>query len=238
MSAIVINHLTIAYKEKPVLWDVNASIEQGVLLAIVGPNGAGKTTLLKAMVGLIKPLAGSINFFGNPVDKATIAYVPQRSSIDWDFPLHVIDLVLMGCYRNLGWFSRPGKKEYMAAYQALERVGMKEYAHVPIGQLSGGQQQRVFIARALLQDAPCYLLDEPFNAIDSTTEHLITQLLQELCAAGKTIVVVHHNLHAVQNYFNWVLLLNTTAIACGPIQSIFTPDLLQMTFGKQIPFTV
>ena len=217
-SAITLQHLTVAYHNKIVLWDVNASIERGTLTAIIGPNGAGKTTLLKSIVGLIQPLAGTVQVFGKPlaIAKKEIAYIPQRALVDWDFPLHVIDLVLMGCYGSLGWFKRPGKKEYAQAEQALESVGMLAHKDCHIGQLSGGQQQRLFIARALMQDPLCYILDEPFNGIDATTEALILNLLSKLRSNGKTIIVVHHDLQTVQSYFDWALLLNTTAIACGP----------------------
>lgn len=233
-NALTISNLTIAYQGEPVLSEVNASIDAGVLLAIIGPNGAGKTTLLKSMIGLIKPANGTIALFGKPIQtmRKKIAYVPQRASVDWDFPIQVIDVVVMGCYGQLGWFARPGKAEYARARMALERVGMLAFSDRPICHLSGGQQQRVFIARALMQDAECYLLDEPFNGIDTTTEHLVLQLLQELRDMGKTIVVVHHDLHTVQSYFDWALLLKKSALACGPIETIFTPTLLEQAFGS------
>lgn len=233
-NALTISNLSVAYHGVPVLTQVNASISAGVLLAIIGPNGAGKTTLLKSIIGLIKPTIGTIEFFGKPIQSMSknIAYVPQRASVDWDFPIQVIDVVVMGCYAKLGWFARPGKAEYARAQSMLERVGMQQFAQRPICQLSGGQQQRVFIARALMQEAECYLLDEPFNGIDTTTEHIILQLLQELRDAGKTIIVVHHDLHTVQSYFDWALLLKKSTLACGPIDTIFTPALLEQAFGS------
>lgn len=238
-NALTISHLTVAYQGDPVLSHVHASIDTGVLLAIIGPNGAGKTTLLKSMIGLIKPQTGNISLFGKPIEnmRKQIAYVPQRASVDWDFPIHVIDVVIMGCYGKLGWFSRPGKTEYAQAHVALERVGMQAYANRPINQLSGGQQQRVFIARALMQDAQCYLLDEPFNGIDTGTEHVILQLLQELRDQGKIIIVVHHDLHTVQTYFDWALLLNKSTIECGPVKKIFVQETLRQAFGNHILFS-
>lgn len=237
-NALSLYNLTLGYENKILLRNIHAQIPSGVMLAIVGPNGAGKTTLLKYLVGLIQPISGQTLLFNQPIEsmRSHIAYVPQRSSIDWDFPLHVIDVVLMGCYQKLGWFKRPGAAEYTQALACLERVKMREYANTPINELSGGQQQRIFIARALLQDASLYLLDEPFNGIDATTEHIILSLLQELRSNGKTIVVVHHDLHTVQSYFDWALLLKTNSVACGPIQTTFTKEQLIATFGSHAMF--
>lgn len=237
-SAIELYNLTIAYDNKTVLHNICATIPRAVMLAIIGPNGAGKTTLLKYLVGLIKAHSGTTLIFNQPHHqmRSAIAYVPQRSSVDWDFPLHAIDVVLMGCYARLGWFARPGKSEYTAAYACLERVGMLQQAQTPISQLSGGQQQRLFIARALLQDAPLYLLDEPFNGIDATTEQIILTLLQELRNNGKTVVIVHHDLHTVQSYFDWTLLINNSNAACGPVEKIFTQQHLQNAFGNHALF--
>jgi len=231
--AVEICNLTVAYHDKAVLWNINCTIEQGSMTAIVGPNGAGKSTLLKAMLGLVSPLAGSIKILGTSYKKTehNIAYVPQRTLVDWDFPVTVLDVVLMGTYKSLGWFKRPGKKEYAAAYEALENVGMTLYADQPIGQLSGGQQQRVFVARALVQDASIYMLDEPFIGIDKATEQIIGSLLKKEQEKGKTILVVHHDLHTVATYFDTALLINKSTIACGPLSHSFTEENLRKTFN-------
>lgn len=228
---IQINALTVTYANNPVLWNINACIPTGKMLAIVGPNGAGKSTLLKTMVGLITPLAGSVTIEDKPLSHLDYAYVPQRSSVDWDFPLHVIDVVLMGTYKRLGWFRRPGPQEYAAAHAALEKVGMGSLADRPINQLSGGQQQRIFIARALVQDAQYYLMDEPFNAIDATTQALLITILNDLTRAGKTVIVVHHDLPTVKDSFDWTLLLNKTVVSCGPTHEMVTPEMLARTYG-------
>ena len=187
--AIDIRDMTVAYREKPVLWDVDLQVPPGVLLAIVGPNGAGKTTLIKASLGLVKAAAGSVLIHGRPYaeQRSTVAYVPQRGSVDWDFPTNVLDVVTMGLYGQLGWFKRPGKAERVAALKALAQVGMEEFAARQISQLSGGQQQRVFLARALVQDARVYFMDEPFQGVDATTERAIVDLLQDLRKQGKTV---------------------------------------------------
>jgi manganese/zinc/iron transport system ATP- binding protein len=236
ISALHINELTVAYNQKPVLWRINATIPQGVMLAMVGPNGAGKSTLIKTIVQLIKPLAGTIHIFDTPYQQQlhTIAYIPQRATIDWDFPITVLDVVLMGTYRSLGWCKRPGKKEYTQALDALAAVGIQEYATSPIGVLSGGQQQRVFLARALAQDAQLYLMDEPFIGVDTVTEGIVLSLLADLRSRGKTIVVVHHDLHTVTTYFDWVMLLNVHGIACGSRDTVFTDALVQATYGSSI----
>ncbi len=232
-AAIEINNLTVAYHNKPVLWQVDCSIAQGAMVAIVGPNGAGKTTLLRAMLGLLSPLAGTITLLGKTHTqmKKSIAYVPQRSLVDWDFPVTALDVVMMGTYGALGWIKRPGKKEYDAAYLALEQVTMLSHAQSPIGQLSGGQQQRIFIARALVQNAPLYMLDEPFVGIDKSTEQIISTLLKQEQEKGKTILAVHHDLHTVTSYFDSALLLNKTHIASGPLAHSFTHENLQKTFN-------
>ncbi|RAP30276.1 manganese ABC transporter ATP-binding protein [Candidatus Marinamargulisbacteria bacterium SCGC AG-414-C22] len=233
IPALDIKDLTVAYNEKPVLWDVDISVPTGVLLAIVGPNGAGKTTLIKAMLGLIKPAAGTVFIHGKPAKSMLkqIAYVPQRSSVDWDFPASVYDVVLMGRYGHLGWFKRPGKKDKQLAYQALEKVGMVDFSDRQINQLSGGQQQRVFLARALVQEASIYVMDEPFAGVDAATETAIIKVLKELRDTGKTVIVVHHDLQTVKEYFEWVLLLNIRNIACGPINETFTFEHLKQTYG-------
>src|SRR5262245_2065006 len=217
-SAIEVTDLTVAYRDKPVLWDIDLTVPPGVLMAIVGPNGAGKTTLLKAILGLIKPVAGQVLIHGRPYreQRRLIGYVPQRGSVDWDFPTTVLDVVLMGTYGSLGWFRRPGAKQMAAAREALAKLGMLDYAGRQISQLSGGQQQRVFLARALVQDAQVYFMDEPFQGVDATTELAIVTLLQELRAAGRTVLVVHHDLSIVRAHFDWITLLNVRKIASGP----------------------
>jgi manganese/zinc/iron transport system ATP- binding protein len=194
-KAIEVTDLTIAYKDKPVLWDVDMDVPAGILMAIIGPNGAGKTTMIKSILGLIKPAAGQVLVYGKPYveQRHLVGYVPQRGSVDWDFPTSVLDVVMMGRYGALGWLKRPGASERAAALDALDKVGMKSFAERQISQLSGGQQQRVFLARALVQEAQLYFMDEPFQGVDATTERAIVTLLQELRSAGKTVVVVLPN---------------------------------------------
>ena len=236
--AIDIRDMTVAYREKPVLWDVDLQVPPGVLLAIVGPNGAGKTTLIKASLGLVKAAAGSVLIHGRPYaeQRSTVAYVPQRGSVDWDFPTNVLDVVTMGLYGQLGWFKRPGKAERVAALKALAQVGMEEFAARQISQLSGGQQQRVFLARALVQDARVYFMDEPFQGVDATTERAIVDLLQDLRKQGKTVAVVHHDLQTVPEYFDHVMLLNVRRIASGPVEEEFTEENMRTTYGGRVAF--
>ncbi len=237
-KAIQVTDLTVAYQDKPVLWDIDLDVPPGVLLSIVGPNGAGKTTLIKAILGLVRPAAGNVLIYDKPYEaqRGIVGYVPQRGSVDWDFPTNVLDVVMMGRYGALGWIRRPRKKERELAMQALEKVGMEAYTTRQISQLSGGQQQRVFLARALVQDATVYLMDEPFQGVDATTERAIVTLLQELRADGKTVVVVHHDLQTVTDYFDWVMLLNIRRIASGPVDEIFTSDNLRETYGGRVAF--
>lgn len=237
-KAIEVTDLTVAYKDKPVLWDVDLVVPPGILMAVVGPNGAGKTTLLKTVLGLLKPAAGQVLIYGHPYkqQRRLVGYVPQRGSVDWDFPTTVLDVVMMGRYGVLGWLRRPGPAERQMAEEALEKVGMGAYADRQISHLSGGQQQRVFLARALAQDAQVYFMDEPFQGVDATTERAIVRLLQELRAAGKTVVVVHHDLQTVHEYFDWVTLLNVRRIASGPVAEVFTEENLRLTYGGRIAF--
>jgi manganese/zinc/iron transport system ATP- binding protein len=237
-TAIEVRDLTVAYREKPVLWDIDLTVPSGVLMAIVGPNGAGKTTFIKAILDLIQPAAGQIRIFGKRYDqqRQLVAYVPQRGSVDWDFPTSSLDVVMMGLYGRLGWFRRPGKRERRLALAALEKVGMQDFADRQISQLSGGQQQRVFLARALVQDAEIYMMDEPFQGVDATTERAIITLLRELRAADKTLVVVHHDLQTVAEYFDHVMLLNVRLIAAGPVPEVFTEENLRLTYGGRVAF--
>ena len=237
-KAIEVSDLTIAYKDKPVLWDVDMDVPAGILMAIIGPNGAGKTTMIKSILGLIKPAAGQVLVYGKSYveQRHLVGYVPQRGSVDWDFPTSVLDVVMMGRYGALGWLKRPGATERAAALDALDKVGMKSFAERQISQLSGGQQQRVFLARALVQDAQLYFMDEPFQGVDATTERAIVTLLQELRSAGKTVVVVHHDLQTVPEYFDWVTMLNVRRIASGPVREVFTEQNLRQTYGGKVAF--
>lgn len=235
-NAIEVEDLTVAYADQPVLWDVDLQVPTGVKMAIVGPNGAGKSTLVKAAMGLVEPVAGSIRIFGEARQRVRgeIAYVPQRTSLEWDFPTDVLDVVTMGTYGRLGWLRRVGPKQREEATEALRTVGMEAYAKRPIAQLSGGQQQRVLLARALVQRAEIYMLDEPFQGVDAPTERTIAAVLDSLADTGKTILVVHHDLQTVPQYFDQVLLLNVRAIAFGPVAEVFTEENLRMTFGGRV----
>ncbi|MCY4170401.1 MAG: metal ABC transporter ATP-binding protein [Bacteroidetes bacterium] len=235
-SAVEVRDLTVAYRENPVLWDVDLDVMPGTLMAIVGPNGAGKTTLIKAILGLIKPAAGRIRILGKPYQKvaSSVGYVPQRGSVDWDFPTSVMDVVLMGLYGRLGWIRRPGQSEHQVAISALKKVEMDDYSDRQISQLSGGQQQRVFLARALVQDADVYLMDEPLQGVDATTEHAIIEILHSLRSSGKTVLVVHHDLQTVTSYFDEVLLLNIRRIVSGPVSEVFTDENLRHTYGGRV----
>ena len=238
MDAVSVKDLTLAYNDKPVLWDIDLNIPQGVLLAIVGPNGAGKTTLLKAILGLLKPAAGKVEIFNRPFKSQLrrIGYVPQRGSVDWDFPTNALDVVMMGTYGQLGWFRRPGRMQRDLALDALDRVGMKDFADRQISQLSGGQQQRVFLARALVQDADIYFMDEPFVGVDATTEKAIITLLKDLRAQGKTVVVIHHDLQTLADYFDWAFLMNVRQIALGPVEDVITNENLRLAYGGRSAF--
>lgn len=237
-NTIEVTDLTVAYKDNPVLWDVDLEVPEGILMAIVGPNGAGKTTLIKAILGLIEPAAGQVLIQGAPYkeQRQLVGYVPQRGSVDWDFPTTVIDVVKMGRYGSLGWIRRPGKREQQKAMEALEKVGMSDFAERQISQLSGGQQQRVFLARALVQEASIYFMDEPFQGVDAVTERAIVTLLQDLRASGKTVVCVHHDLTTVPEYFDWVMLLNVRRIASGPVEEVFTDENLRLAYGGRVGF--
>ncbi len=235
-NAIEVRDLTVAYRESPVLWDIDLDVPSGALMAIVGPNGAGKTTLIQTILSLVKPAAGQIRVLGQPYRSvaSSVGYVPQRGSVDWDFPTSAMDVVMMGLYGRLGWVRRPGRSERMEAMAALDQVGMAELAHRQISQLSGGQQQRVFLARALVQDARIYLMDEPLQGVDATTERTIIELLRTLQSLGKTVMVVHHDLQTVSSYFDEVLLLNVRRIASGPVSEVFTEANLRLTYGGRV----
>lgn len=231
-----VHDMTVAYDRRPVLWNVDLTLQKPGLTAIVGPNGAGKSTLIKAVMGLVPMVSGDVMAWGKPVQQQLkrIGYVPQRGSVDWDFPINVFETVLMGTYGSLGWFRRPGRKEKQLAMSCLERVGMQEFSGRQIGQLSGGQQQRVFLARALAQQADLYFMDEPMAGVDATTEKIVFELLQSLSSEGKTIVVVHHDLRTVAEYFDNVVLLNVRVVASGPISTTFHSQNLQATYGGRL----
>ncbi len=235
-SPLAIRGLTVSYGQKPAVFSVDMTVQPGAMTAIIGPNGAGKSTLLKAALGIVSPLSGRVTVFGEPleVQRARIAYVPQRASVDWDFPTRVIDVVLMGLSRQLGLLGRVRARHKAAAMDCLNRVGMRDFADRQIGQLSGGQQQRVFLARALAQDADLYLLDEPFAGVDAATEKAIIAVLKSLKEAGKTVVVVHHDLASVTDYFDHVFLINTRKVAEGPVAEAFTAETLQSAYGGRL----
>ncbi len=235
-APLSVHDLTVAYHRKPVLWDVDFDAPQGKLIGIVGPNGAGKSTLIKACLDLVPKASGRVRVYGQPYDeqRGLVGYVPQRETVDWDFPVSALDVVAMGRYGKIGWFKRVSKAHRRASLDALERVGMADFAERQISQLSGGQQQRVFLARALAQDAQLYFMDEPFAAVDAATEQAIVNILHDLRDAGKTALVVHHDLQTVPSYFDWVLLLNMRVVAAGPTDEVFTSDNLQKTYGGKL----
>ncbi len=235
MQALEVQQLTVNYGKTPVLWDLTFAVPTGRLVGIFGPNGAGKSTFLKAVLGIVKPLSGSVRFFEEPYRQARgrIAYIPQKESVDWDFPIRVIDVVLMGRYGQRGLFRWMRRVDRLAAMEVLERVGMGVYAHRQISQLSGGQQQRVFIARALLQEADLYLMDEPFAGVDMATEQAIVEIMQTLREEGKTIFVVQHDLKTAQEYFDWIIFLNLRLVASGELAEVFVPEMIERTYGRE-----
>ncbi|CAG7647144.1 Manganese transport system ATP-binding protein MntB [Paenibacillus allorhizosphaerae] len=235
-SPLSVRGMTVAYQKKPVLTDITFDIPEGKLVGIVGPNGAGKSTLIKAALGLIPRVSGEVSIYGRPYreQRKLIGYVPQRESVDWDFPTSALDVVMMGRYGHLGWFKRPGAAERKLAMDCLGKVGMADFADRQISQLSGGQQQRIFLARALAQDARLYFMDEPFVGVDAATEKAIITLLGELKNQGKTVLVVHHDLSTVKEYFDWVMLLNVQLMGIGPTDQVFTKEQLQTTYGGRL----
>lgn len=233
---VEIHDMTVAYHRKPVLWNIDLTIPEGKLIGIVGPNGAGKSTLIKAILQLVPTLSGHVKIYGRPYadQRHLVGYVPQRESVDWDFPVDALDVVTMGLYGKLGWFRRPGRKESERAMACLESVGMADYARRQISQLSGGQQQRVFLARALAQEARIYFMDEPFAGVDAATEKAIYGILTDLKARRRTVVVVQHDLQTVPAYFDHVILLNMRLVAAGPTNEAFTPENLHKTYGGRL----
>lgn len=236
IHAIEVHNLTVSYDGRPVLWDMDFNLDSGKIIGVIGPNGSGKTTCLKTIMGLIKPSSGFVKIFGKSLDemRERVAYVPQRESVDWDFPASVIDVVLMGRYRNNNLFRRTNKTDLEIAHQSIEKVGLTDFKNRQISQLSGGQQQRVFIARALAQQADLYLMDEPFVGVDAATESAILSLLQEMKNQGKTVLIIHHDLQTVSDYFDYLVLLNTRLIAKGTPQEVLTKDNLTNAYGGQL----
>ena len=231
-----IHDLTVSYQRKPVLYGIDLEIEEGSLVGVIGPNGAGKSTLVKTIMNMVKPNGGYVKIFGRAPKAgiSRIGYVPQRETVDWDFPVSVLDVVLMGRYNHAGWFRRVGKKDRRIACECLEKVNMLPFADRQIGKLSGGQQQRVFLARALAQESDLYLMDEPFAGVDAVTEKAIIEVLRELKSQGKSLVVVHHDLSTAREYFDQLVLLNMRLIAVGKVEDTFTRDLLQKTYGGRL----
>lgn len=231
-----VSDLTVAYHRKPVVWDVGFEVPEGSLVGVVGPNGAGKSTLLKAIMDLIPRASGRVEIFGTSwrQNRHRVGYVPQRESVDWDFPVNALDVVTMGLYREIGWCMPVRERHRQRAMEALDQVGIADLAHRQISQLSGGQQQRTFLARALVQNADLYLMDEPFAAVDAATEKAIVRILRQLKESQKTAVVIHHDLQTVPEYFDYVLLLNMRIVAHGPVEDVFTPENLQKTYGGRL----
>src|SRR5687768_17618813 len=234
--ALEVHDLTVSYHRKPVLWNIDLAVPEGKLVGIIGPNGAGKSTLIKAVMGLLPLSSGWVQVFGKPVDtqRDKVGYVPQRESVDWTFPVTAMDVVLMGRYGSIPWYRRIGRRDREHAREALAKVGMQPYATRQISNLSGGQQQRVFLARALVQESQIYLMDEPFAGVDAATEAAIVKLLQDLRAAGKTVLLVHHDLQTAKDYFDMLILLNMRLVAFGATEQVFTPELLQKTYGGRL----
>ena len=234
VSAVKVENLTVHYDKTPVLWEVCFEIPQGLLVGVIGPNGAGKSTLLNALLAVQKPTSGKIALFGTTLKEVRkkVAYIPQRSSVDWTFPISVLDVVLMGRYGQLGLLKWPRKEDRKAALHALDQVGMLPFAKRQIDELSGGQKQRIFIARALLQEADLYFMDEPFAGIDIATEKALIQIFSELKERGKTLIVVHHDLTTVRDYFDWVIVLNSCLIAHGPVEKVFNEENLKKAYGS------
>ncbi|MEM6376425.1 MAG: metal ABC transporter ATP-binding protein [Pseudomonadota bacterium] len=238
-APLALRGLTVSYGEKPAVFSVDATFPPAALSAIIGPNGAGKSSLLKAALGIIPRLSGEVTIFGKPLQaaRAQLAYVPQRASVDWDFPTNAVDVVEMGLYRKLGLLGRMTGQLRQRAIDCLDRVGMADFAQSQIGQLSGGQQQRVFLARALAQDADLYLLDEPFAGVDAATERAIIDVLKTLASDGRSVIAVHHDLSTVRDIFDHVYLMNVRRIAEGPVATAFTPDALQQAYGGKLAAT-
>ena len=231
-----LHNLTVTYDNKPAVWNLDYTLPAGKLVGIIGPNGSGKTTMMKAIMGLIKPGSGYIKLFGKELHdvRDKVAYVPQRGSVDWDFPVNVYDTIMMGRYNKKNIFRRNTAQDKAIVKDAIAKVQLEQFAKRQISQLSGGQQQRVFIARALAQEAELYLLDEPFAGVDAATENAIMTLLKEMKQQGKTIIVIHHDLQTARKYFDWLIMLNTRLIASGNIEDVFQQEILEQTYGGRL----
>ncbi len=231
-----VHNLTVSYHRKPVLWDIDLTIPAGSLVGIIGPNGAGKSTLIKSMMGLLPTQSGFVKIFDKELDKVRerVSYVPQRESVDWDFPASALEVVLMGRYGKVGLFRRVRDSDRQIALECLRKVGLEAFQNRQISQLSGGQQQRVFLARALAQKADLYFMDEPFVGVDAATETAIIELLRQMRQEGKTVLVVHHDLQSAAQYFDWIILLNMRLVASAPTEQAFTAELLQATYGGKL----
>lgn len=233
---VELHDITVTYHKKPVLWDIDLTLPAGTIIGIIGPNGAGKSTMIKAIMNLVELSSGYVKLFDKTLDqvRSRVSYVPQKESVDWDFPASVLDVVLMGRYGKMGLFTRPRKADKEVSMECLRQVDMVEYANRQISQLSGGQQQRVFLARALAQEADLYFMDEPFSGVDAATERAIIDLMKTMSKQGKTVVVVHHDLQSAREYFDWAVLLNLRLIASGPAHEVMTNALLQETYGGKL----
>jgi manganese/iron transport system ATP-binding protein len=236
-NAIEISHLSVRYRSVEALRDINLVIQPGQLTGMIGPNGAGKSTLIKAMLGLI-PAWGTTLYQGQPLIEQLeqVAYVPQRSQIDWTYPATVWDVVMMGRVRKTGWFKRFSNVSRRIAREALERVQMLDYVDRRIGQLSGGQQQRVFLARSLAQEANIFCFDEPFVGVDQKTEDIIFQIFRELADAGKIVLVVNHDLGESITNFDQLILLNRELIASGDRDRVLRPEYMHRAYGGNVSF--
>jgi manganese/zinc/iron transport system ATP- binding protein len=235
-SVIKVQNLTISYAKKPAIRGIDLNIPAGKITGIIGPNGAGKSTLLKGILGLLPADNGSVSVYGEPVKSrlSKISYIPQKEIFDWDFPVVVYDVVMMGRYPHLKMFQKPRQVDRQKVEEALKKVDMIKFSSRQIRYLSGGQQQRVFLARALAQEAEILLLDEPFVGVDAATESAIFSMMKELREDGKTIIVVNHDLGKVTEYFDYIVMINQFLVAFGPTDEVFTPELLNKTYGGRL----
>ncbi len=235
-QSVEVHDLTVVYDRKPALWDIDFVLPKGKLIGVIGPNGSGKSTLIKSMMGIVPKSSGWVKIFGENIDKVRhkVSYVPQRESVDWDFPTNVEDVVMMGRYGRKNLLKRATKGDHIIVEESLKKVGMWPFKDRQIAQLSGGQQQRVFMARALAEQAELYLMDEPFAGVDAATENSIFKVFQEIRDSGKTMMVVHHDLQSAAKYFDWIVLLNTRLVAYGPIQDVFTKEYMEEAYGGQL----
>jgi len=236
MTVITVKNLTISYNKKPAIKGINLEVDEGSIIGILGPNGAGKSTLIKGILGLLPSETGEIRIFDKPVKESLkrIAYIPQKEQFDWDFPINVSEVVMMGRYPYISLFGRPDENDHLIVKEVLEKVEMSDNQFTQIRNLSGGQQQRIFLARALAQESDIYLLDEPFVGVDAKTEKAIFELIKELKEKNKTILIVHHDLSKVKEYFDKVILINQTLVAFGDTDKAFTSELINKAYGGRL----